>query len=339
MFKDRSKKSKIGANGAKKKYYAYCECCDWFASKKYNWERHLLTKSHQKKAFKSVQNSFKNVQKGCKNEHDRLKKAAKKIYVCEYCNKEYKNRNGLWYHKKKCEYINEPEKEESESEEESEEEEAPSNDFVKMPKEVWEAFQHVIQNGTNNTTNNTNNTNCNNTYNNNITVQLYLGEHCKDAKSIEHIVDKLKNQLEFKLQDIVYKSNSQLIKDAPSDLFIKEIKKMPAEERPLHCADARRGKFWVKKDQEGWVKEDVNKEGDLKDTIRNFKCAMYSQGLSEIMDKYIDSEKPSTVKDEEMKSMLYHELMEKKTVDNAIIAKLATECNIKDAIKDIEKMD
>ena len=38
-----------------------------------------------------------------------------------------------------------------------------------------------------------------------------------------------------------------------------------------------------------------------------------------------------------MKSKLYHELCEKKTVDNAIIAKLASEFNIKDAIKDIEK--
>ena len=27
-----------------------------------------------------------------------------------------------------------------------------------------------------------NNTNCNNTYNNNITVQVYLDDHCKDAK-------------------------------------------------------------------------------------------------------------------------------------------------------------
>ena len=327
MFPNVSKTGKNGKKRVKKGYYNYCDCCDYIASQKSHWDRHILTKKHLKKAFPSVSKPF-----------PKTGKKRVKQYICEHCSKEFKNRSGLWKHKKKC-LPCESESEELESEEESEEEGAPSNDFVKMPKEVWEAFQHVIQNGTNNTTNNTNNTNCNNTYNNNITVQLYLGEHCKDAKSIEHIVDKLKNQLEFKLQDIVYKSNSQLIKDAPSDLFIKEIKKMPAEERPLHCADARRGKFWVKKDQEGWVKEDVNKEGDLKDTIRNFKCAMYSQGLSEIMDKYIDSEKPSTVKDEEMKSMLYHELMEKKTVDNAIIAKLASECNIRDAIKDIEKMD
>jgi hypothetical protein len=150
------------------------------------------------------------------------------------------------------------------------------------------------------------------------------------------MVDKLKNEVEFKLKDIVYKSNLQFIKDAPSDLFIKEIKKMPAEERPVHCADGKRGKFWVKKKKEGWVKEDVNEGGELKKTINNFKCAMYSQGVSEIMESYYDTDKPSSVKDDAIKSMLLHELMEKKTVDNNIIAKLATECNIKDAIKDIE---
>ena len=67
MFEDRSKKCKIGA---KLGHFAYCEYCDWYASKKYNWERHLLTKTHLKRAFKSVQNSFKIVQKGCKQQHD-----------------------------------------------------------------------------------------------------------------------------------------------------------------------------------------------------------------------------------------------------------------------------
>ena len=37
-----------------------------------------------------------------------------------------------------------------------------------------------------------------------------------------------------------------------------------------------------------------------------------------------------------MQQKIHHEIIEKTTVDNAIIAKLATNCNIKDAIKDIE---
>ena len=316
MLKTVEKKSK---NSQKTRNEYYCCDCDYYTSRKNDYEKHILTKKHIKKTLKTVEKSLKKSVK------------SRKIYICELCDSKYKDRSGLWRHKKICMVDSECESE-SESESESEEEKKPAvNNTVTMPKEVWDAFQHVIKNGTNNT--NCNNTN---TYNNNITVQLYLDEHCKDAKTIEAMVDKLKNEVEFKLKDIVYKSNLQFIKDAPSDLFIKEIKKMPAEERPVHCADGKRGKFWVKKKKEGWVKEDVNEGGELKKTINNFKCAMYSQGVSEIMESYYDTDKPSSVKDDAIKSMLLHELMEKKTVDNNIIAKLATECNIKDAIKDIE---
>tara|TARA_B100001093_G_C26859197_1_gene1029092 strand:- start:5688 stop:6524 length:837 start_codon:yes stop_codon:yes gene_type:complete len=277
----------------------------------------LLTKKHKNRATKSVTNCVP-------------LKVAKSVWTCEHCGVEYKSRNGLWKHKKKCEYINEPEEEE----EESEEEEAPSNSFVKIPKEVWDVVGPLIKNGTNNT-NNTTNTNCNNTYNNNITVQVYLGEHCKDAKSIEHIVDELKRQVEYKLKDVAYASNLQLIKDAPADLFIDEIKKMPAEERPLHCADGKRGKFWVNKEKEGWVKEDVNEGGKLTESINSFKSKLYLDVNADINDKG----KQGDVKYMAKKQEMYHELIEKKTVDHAIIAKLATECNIKDAIKDIEKVE
>ena len=159
-----------------------------------------------------------------------------------------------------------------------------------------------------------------------------MDDHCKDAKTIEAIVDKLRSQVEYKLKDIAYSSNLQLIKDAPSDLFIKEIKKMPAEERPVHCADGKRGKFWVKKEEQGWVKEDVNEGGGLKESINSFKRKVFIDINADINNKG----KGEDVAYMEKKQKYFHELVEKTTVDNAIIAKLATECNIKDAIKDIE---
>jgi len=311
MLPSVTKTSKKLAKTRKNSHEFYCSDCDYYTSRKNDFEKHILTKKHLKKASP-------NVTKSVTKTHKKLAKQ----YFCEHCGCEYKSRNGLWRHKKKCEYINEPE------EEESEEDEAPSNDYVKMPKEVWEALQHVIKNGTNNTTNN----NCNNTYNNNITVQVYLDDHCKDAKTIEAIVDKLRSQVEYKLKDIAYSSNLQLIKDAPSDLFIKEIKKMPAEERPVHCADGKRGKFWVKKEEQGWVKEDVNEGGKLKESINSFKRKVFIDINADINNKG----KGEDVAYMEKKQKYFHELVEKTTVDNAIIAKLATECNIKDAIKDIE---
>ena len=319
MFPNVSKSRKKVAKTSKNEYYNYCECCDYTASQKSNWDRHLSSKKHMKKAFPSVSKPFPK----------RVKTSKKRVksYICEHCGVEYKNRSGLWKHKKKCLPC------ESESEEESEEEEeVSSNDFVKIPKEVWDVVGPLIKNGTNNTTN----TNCNNTYNNNITVQVYLDEHCKDAKTIEAIVDKLRSQVEYKLKDIAYSSNLQLIKDAPADLFIKEIKSMPAEERPVHCADVKRGKFWVNKENEGWVKEDVNEGGTLKQKINDFKFGVWAKGHTELIEKVTKEDRHYSDKEAEIKKKIHHEILEKDTITNNIIAKLATNCNIKDAIKDIE---
>ena len=186
-----------------------------------------------------------------------------------------------------------------------------------------------------------NNTNCNNTYNNNITVQVYLDDHCKDAKTIEEIGKKLLSSIQskLKLNDIVYKSNSQFIKDAPSELFIKEINKMSAEERPVHCADGKRGKFWVNKEKEGWVKEDVNEGGTLKQKINDFKTRVYGNCVVELYDKVVEEDRSFSEKESAIQQKIHHELIEKNIVDNNIIAKLATNCNIKDAIKDIESQE
>lgn len=300
----------------------YCSDCDYYTSRKNDFEKHILTKKHLKKASPNVTKSV-----------TKKSQKSRKIYSCENCGCEYKSRNGLWRHKKVCIPIG---SDPVDVEEEKEEEE-PSNDYVQMPKEVWEAFQHVIQNGTNNT----NNTNCNNTYNNNITVQVYLDDHCKDAKTIEEIGKKLLSgiQSKLKLDDVVYKSNSQFIKDAPSELFIKEINKMSAEERPVHCADGKRGKFWVNKENEGWVKEDVNEGGTLKQKIKDFKTRVYGNCVVELYDKVVEEDRTFSEKESAIQQKIHHELIEKNIVDNNIIAKLATNCNIKDAIKDIENQE
>ena len=313
MFPSVTKTSKKRVKTSKNEYYNYCECCYYTASQKSNWDRHLLTKKHIKKASPSVTKSV-----------TKTSKKRVKSYFCEHCGDEYKSRNGLWRHKKKCEYINEPEEEESEEEEE------------KMPANPGGVFLTTEQLNLilNHKTMGNNNTNCNNTYNNNITVQVFLDDHCKDAKTIEEIGKNLLKGIQSKLtlNDIVYKSNSQFIKDAPSELFIKEMNKMPAQERPVHCADVKRGKFWVNKENEGWVKEDVYDGGVLKAQIGVFKSNVFL----DVQDDINKKGKGEDLKYQVAKGKFFKEMFEKTAVDNNIIAKLATECNIKDAIKDIE---
>jgi len=72
----------------------FCKCCDYITSRKNNWERHLLSKKHQKKRHLSVTYVQKNEQK------------KSKIFSCEQCGKSYKSRNGLWKHKKTCVPVN-----------------------------------------------------------------------------------------------------------------------------------------------------------------------------------------------------------------------------------------
>ena len=41
---------------------------------------------------------------------------SEKIYICNFCDKEYKSRNGLWSHKKKCKNKLEAEEEDKKKE-------------------------------------------------------------------------------------------------------------------------------------------------------------------------------------------------------------------------------
>jgi hypothetical protein len=78
----------INNNDKTKKYY--CEKCEYGCSKKYNWEKHLNTSKHTTTILSN--------EKMAKNN----KKWQNGLFICENCEKEYKDRSGLWKHKKIC---------------------------------------------------------------------------------------------------------------------------------------------------------------------------------------------------------------------------------------------
>ena len=173
------------AKTSKNEQKFYCEYCDYSTSRKSSWNKHIVTIKHINNASPSVTKSVtKKLQKSCK------------IYSCENCGCEYKSRNGLWRHKKVCIPIESGPADEEESEEEEEKKPAPQGGVFLTTEQLNLILNHKTMGN--------NNTNCNNTYNNNITVQIYLDEHCKDAKTIESMVDKLRSQVEYKLKDIMY---------------------------------------------------------------------------------------------------------------------------------------
>ena len=65
-----------------------CEDCYFECSKKSNYEKHLITQKHLFNTVNKTSNS--------ENATPEL------VLNCEYCNKKYKSRVGLWYHNKKC---------------------------------------------------------------------------------------------------------------------------------------------------------------------------------------------------------------------------------------------
>jgi len=59
-----------------------CNKCDFSSSNKKDYKRHLLTRKHKNQQKSTFDNKLPN--------------------TCEFCNKQYKDRSGLWRHKKIC---------------------------------------------------------------------------------------------------------------------------------------------------------------------------------------------------------------------------------------------
>jgi hypothetical protein len=79
-------------NNAKNADFYICESCDFKCSKKSNWTTHIMTSKHKNR---TKLNDFE-------------PKNAENNFTCQNCNKTYKARNSLWYHKQKCDSINKP---------------------------------------------------------------------------------------------------------------------------------------------------------------------------------------------------------------------------------------
>ena len=86
----------VAKNGIKVASKYYCEKCDYICSKKYNWDKHLLTAKH----IKETTETDLEIKSGEKWQTD---------ITCE-CGKSYKNKSGLWKHQKKCKVYEEKSK-------------------------------------------------------------------------------------------------------------------------------------------------------------------------------------------------------------------------------------
>ena len=259
--------------------YNYCKFCDYTASQKSNWERHLLTKKHKKKCHLSVTCVQKNEYKTSKN------------YSCEQCGKCYKSRNGLWKHSKKCKKVVNVEK----------------------PK------THTIIN---------NITNIQNT-NNYINVNLFLDEHCKNAKTLKDFVDSIN----LTIKDLDYTTKNGYM-EGMSNILSKQLEDLSPTDRPIHSTDEKRLKFMVK-NEKGWVKDDGTQISNAV-TNTKFKLVNTLTDWEKENPDYNNDPKKLDIWQKSL-SAISPEPSIKEKCDKAIKKKLAKLASIKEAMNSVKE--
>ena len=286
-----------------------CINCLFITGNKKDYKRHLATDKHKKKG---------NPDKILPNA-SLLGVVAPNQFCCE-CGKNYKHRQSLYVHQKKCNFKNEKNYENNEKNdniqniyniENIENIKYSDKNATKIIQNNEEVDCKVLllksieqqnliiseiipklvlaMNSFTNCNNNNTVTNSNNTNNINqkLNLNIYLNETCKDAISLNEFV----KNIEVTVSDLLFSKNEGIVKGV-SNIFIKHLNKLPAVQRPVWCSDKKRKKIFVK--EETW-KEDVD-NNKTKEAIVNI-----SKTQSSNINKYIQ-QKPNWMSDDNDKS-------------------------------------
>ena len=229
-----------------------CNVCSIICHKLSDWNRHVLTKKHKI-----------NISGG----------KSQITFTCE-CGNIYKERTGLWRHKKKCNINNTNSSNTNSSSnsnlaetlEINESSEITGNEIIQMMKMQMIENQEIrsliiellkkdaINNNINNNINNINNNISNNCNNKSFNLNFFLNEQCKDALNINEFVDSIKMKLSD-LEEFAHLGYA----DGVSNIFVKGINALEVHKRPIHCSDTKREVLYIKNNNE-WIKETDDKQ-------------------------------------------------------------------------------
>jgi len=222
-----------------------CEKCCFNTQDKNDYKRHLLTSKHKISTL-STKVSTNKTETNC------------------VCGKKYKDRTGLWYHKKKCivytnvdktnackhistyynenQQINQPQFILSNQENSIEtliNDKTKDEMIINLQQQLIEALNKPT------TVNN------NNTQNNQFNLQLYLNETCSNAINIDTLLKNIKVTIEnvIEIGEIGYSKGI-------GNLIAKHIKGMNQLEKPIQTTDVKRGLSWIKNKNNEWIKDE-----------------------------------------------------------------------------------
>jgi len=216
-------------NLAKTSNVLICEVCHYNTERKSNYDGHLLTAKHKMATESHI-----------------CQPISSNIFACEKCNKTYKDRTGLWKHKKKC--VDEIKDLESDTKtNEIRELKEIMKYLMKENSEMKNIMLEVVKNGIGNTNNSHNTTN---SHNKAFNLNFFLNETCKDAMNIGEFVDSLKLQL----SDLEKVGEAGYI-EGISSIIVKNLKKLDVTKRPVHCTDKKRETVYIK-DADKWEKDE-----------------------------------------------------------------------------------
>ena len=206
----------------------FCKGCDYKTSKISNWKKHILTRKHKMVTMDNNTVIMDN------------KMVTKSSYCCKRCNKSYSHASGLSRHKKKCLKTVKDTKESTTLKIIS------NNKLINQMETLLEETR-VLKNELNNikSTTTINNTN-------NLNINVFLNQTCKDAMNLTDFIDKIKHSIE----DLDYSGKNGYVKGV-SNILIKNLTDIDPHERPLHCSDTKRLKFYIK-DNDIWEKDEGN---------------------------------------------------------------------------------
>lgn len=213
-----------------------CNTCNYFTSKKSQYNRHLHTEKHKNMTVNNVIT----------------------IYKCN-CGKIYKHKPSLYNHKRKCTFVSQ--------------ECVPvltnslSNTHVNTDVSNNTMILELIkQNNTIMLENKELKTliidlaskvgSTNNTFisNNSFNLNFFLNETCKDAISINEFIQNIEIQMK-ELENI---GNNGYISGV-TDIITSRLKQLDITKRPVHCTDLKRETLYIK-DENTWNKDKENEK-------------------------------------------------------------------------------
>jgi hypothetical protein len=229
-----------------------CIECDFTCCKKSDWDRHISTRKHKNRTNVNIVHS-----------------AFTQEFSCMHCGKIYTARNSLWYHEKKCEYINSCKNEDKNDNDEDNNSSdvklltnmvlavvKQNQDLMNQNQELQKHVIELCKTGTHNTINNT----TTNSHNKAFNLNFFLNETCKDAMNIMDFVNSIKIQLSDleRVGEIGYV-------EGISNIIVKNLNELDVTQRPVHCTDKKRETMYIK-DEDKWEKDEENSK--IKKAIR-----------------------------------------------------------------------